>query len=111
MTEENTSLYVRLLLELAEEPEWYHVNEQEAFGIRVPDGSYASIVESLADQGISDWSHLYFYDFAPLVHVEADGWYRVDRHKMFRGVRDGECVSLLLTPLKKRYLPYDADPA
>lgn len=33
------------------------------------------------------------------------GFFRVTRHKMFVGVRNGERLTVLLSPVKKTYLP------
>ena len=98
-------VYVRCILDQAEEPLWYHVNEQEELGINVPDGTYEDVVRSMADQGIRNVSHWYFCDFAPGVYVDEDGLFRVTRHKMFVGERNGERLTVLLSPVKKMYLP------
>jgi len=97
--------YVKEMLAQSEEPDWYHVNGQEKLEIHVPDGTYESVVRSLEAQGIHDESWMYFVDFAPSAYVDEDGFYDFCRHKMFHGVRGGEHVSLLVSPIKKVYLP------
>jgi len=101
--------YVRQLLELSEEPGWYHVNEQEKLQIHVPDGTYESVVRSMAEQGIRDESSMYFVDFAPGAYLDEDGFCRVCQDKLFHGVRNGESVIALITPITKVYLPYKGE--
>lgn len=97
---------VKWLLASSEEPDWYHVNEQEKLQIHVPDGTYESVVRSMEKQGICDRSWMYFTDFAPGVFVDEDGFCRACRHKMFHGVRNGESITLLISPVEKVYLPF-----